>query len=92
MSKGSQTKLHAGRWVIGVFAVLVLYVFSYAPVTALTTKYAMSHSLPFNFYAARTAFYSPLSCIMHTPLSNVFMRYQVWWWQALDLRVCMPLP
>ncbi len=92
MSTDAKNKFNAGRWAIGVVAVLVLYVFSYAPVKALTMKYQMSHPLPRTVYEAQDVIYAPMSCIKHTPFFSVFVRYQVWWWNTLNVGVCMPLP
>jgi hypothetical protein len=67
---------HAGRWVVWVVALLVVYVLSYAPVSVLTIKY--NATLPTNVWINRC--YWPVSqLIQHSDFCYRVFFAEVRW-------------
>lgn len=85
MSEDTESKSHAGRWIIAVVGVLVLYVLSWGPVEALGMKYDPTVESGIKIYT----FYQPLilCCKKWDKLEDWMGNYRMWWRGILHVPV-----
>ncbi len=87
MNADEESKSNAGRWVIAVSVVLVLYALSYGPVFALVEKYKISDTRT----EMITVFYKPLWLGMEQlGMEKYMFDYFCWWCKILHVQLYDP--
>ncbi len=77
MSEDTEEKSQAGRWVIAMVSVLVVYVLSFGPVCALANKY---YDSPEAAQFLMWTFYKPLEWgCERLGLEKLSSSYYAWW-------------